>query len=310
MSGEPDSPAFFTRVAAATKRIAGRVALGRGRLRDGEQLLSIVDQAAEQELLEEDDRDYIHSVVEFGETIVREVMVPRTDMVTIEAEQSIREGLELLLSSRHSRIPVVATGDSDEVEGVIYLRDASGFVLRRSAESEEAPVTRIMKPAVFVPELQRADDLLRQMQRQANHLALVVDEYGGISGLVTMEDLIEELLGEISDEHDRDVAEIVPAADGGYVVSARLAAEDLGELFDIELDDDEVDSVGGLFAKHLGRLADEGDTVVIDGIELTALATERRRQRLVSVGARWVGDDDAANEAATVTSETREDDDE
>ena len=290
MSGETEPSDLVARLSDATKRIAGRVALGRGKLRDGEQLLSIVDQAAEQELLEEDDRDYIHSVVEFGETIVREVMVPRTDMVTIEAAQSVREGLELLLSSRHSRIPVVTGGDSDEVEGVIYLRDASGFVLRRGSESEDTPVTRIMKPAVFVPELQRADDLLKQMQREANHLALVVDEYGGISGLVTMEDLIEELLGEISDEHDRDVAEIQITAEGGFIVSARLAASELGELFEVNLDDDEVDSVGGLFAKHLGRLADEGDMVVIDGIELTALATERRRQRLTSVGARWVGE--------------------
>jgi CBS domain containing-hemolysin-like protein len=276
------------RFSAAARRIGGLVALGRGRVRDEEQLLSIVDRATEQELLEEEDRDYIHSLVEFGDTLVREVMVPRTDMVTVDAEQTVREALEVLLNSRHSRVPVV-TGEADDVEGVAYLRDASGFVLRRSDEAETQPVTRIMKPALFVPELQRADDLLRQMQRESNHLALVVDEYGGISGLVTLEDLIEELLGDISDEHDRETPDVEQQGDGSFVVSARLPVDELGELFGIELEDDEVDSVGGLVAKELGRLAEEGDAVTVAGIELTALETERRRQRLVSVGARWVG---------------------
>ena len=290
MSEEP-LPPLFKSIASTGKRIAGRVALGRGRVRDEEQLLSIVDQAAEQELLEEDDRAYIHSLVEFGDTLVREVMVPRTDMITVDASQTVRETLESLLQSRHSRMPVVASGDPDEVEGVVYLRDASSFHLRRSEEAESAPVTRIMKPAVFVPELQRADELLRQMQREANHLALVVDEYGGISGLVTLEDLIEELLGDINDEHDRELPEIEPLADGTLRVSARLSVDELGELFGIDLEDDEVDSVGGLVAKHLGRLAAEGDCVTVSGIELTALETHRKRQRLIAVSARWVGAD-------------------
>jgi len=280
---------LFAPIATALIRFGDRVTPGRSstsaRIRDEQQLLSMVDQAAEQALLEEDDRDYIHSIVEFGDTLVREVMVPRTDMVTIHVEQTVRDALELLLSSRHSRVPVV-TGDADEVEGVVYLRDASGFVLRRPEEAEAQPVTRIMKPAIFVPELQRADELLRQMQREANHLALVVDEYGGISGLVTLEDLIEELLGDISDEHDREAPEAVLEPDGSFRVSARLPVDRLGELFGIELEDDEVDSVGGLVAKHLGRLADEGDSVTVEGIELTAVETERRRQRLVTVRAR------------------------
>ena len=269
MSDDP-LPPLFTRLATAGKRISGRVALGRGRVRDEEQLLSLVDQAVEQELLEDDDRDYIHSIVEFGDTLVREVMIPRTDMVTVDAEQTVR--------------------------------DASGFQLRRPDEAMTSPVTRIMKPAVFVPELQRADELLRQMQREANHLALVVDEYGGISGLVTLEDLIEELLGDINDEHDREAPEVEPQEDGSFKVSARLPIDRLGEIFGFELEDDEVDSVGGLVAKHLGRLADEGDTVTVSGIELTALETERKRQRLVSVAARWIGlepEDDNAGQHRT-----------
>lgn len=282
-------------IAGALMRFGDRVTPGRAsggvRIRDEQQLLSMVDQATEQDLLEEDDRDYIHSLMEFGTTLVREVMLPRIDMVTIDSDQTVREALELMLASRHSRVPVVAAGDADEVEGVVYLRDASGFVLRRAEEAESAQVSRIMKPAIFVPELQRADELLRQMQRDANHLALVVDEYGGISGLVTLEDLIEELLGDISDEHDRDEPEATLLADGSFRISARLPVDRLGEIFGIELEDDEVDSVGGLVAKHLGRLAEVGDTVVVAGIELTALTTERRRQRLTAVTARWVGTD-------------------
>lgn len=276
-------------LASGLIQFGNRVTPGRGtgqaRIRDEQQLLSMVDQAAEQELLELEDRDYIHSLMEFGDTLVREVMVPRIDMVTVDSEQTVRETLEALLAARHSRVPVV-TGEADEVVGVAYLRHASGFLLRRPEEAETAPVTRIVKPATFVPEVQRADELLKQMQRESNHLALVVDEYGGISGLVTLEDLIEELLGDINDEHDREAPEVVAAEDGSFVVSARLSVEDLGELFERELDDDEVDTVGGLVAKYLGRLPETGDRVVVEGIELTAKDMQRRRQRLLTVEAR------------------------
>lgn len=280
-------------VASSLMRVGDRVTPGRGGsalIRDEQQLLSMVDQAAEQELLEADDRDYIHSLVEFGDTRVRELMVPRTDMVTVDAGLSMKDALEAILASRHSRVPVV-TDDVDDIVGVAHLRDASGFVLRRPEEAESAPITRVMKPALFVPELQPADALLRQMQRESVHLALAVDEYGGISGLVTLEDLIEELLGDISDEHDRETPEIVIDGDG-FIVSARLTIDRLGELFERELEDDEVDTVGGLLAKHLGRLAEPGDRVEIDGIELTALETERRRQRLMTARVRWVGTED------------------
>ena len=287
-------------IATALIRLGDRVTPGRGtggaRIRDEQQLLSMVDQAAEQSLLETDDRDYIHSLVEFGDTLVREVMVPRIDMVTVNSDSSVRETLEQLLTSRHSRVPVIA-GEIDDVAGIAYLRDASSFMLRRPDEADASLVTRIMKPAIFVPEVQRADKLLRLMQRESNHLALVVDEYGGISGLVTLEDLIEELLGEITDEHDRDVAEVVAQDDGSFLVSARLSVEDLGELFELELEDDDVDTVGGLVAKHLGRLPEPEDAVTVAGIELTAVETERRRQRLLTARARWVGTDESEDES-------------
>ncbi|GAA1319256.1 hemolysin family protein [Leucobacter albus] len=295
MSDE-DLPPLFERASTAVRRIAERVALGRGRVRDEQQLLSMVDQATELDLLEEGDRDYIHSIVEFGDTLVREVMVPRTDMVTVDSDVSIRDALEQLLNSRHSRVPVIGD-DVDEVLGVVYLRDASSFVLRRPEEAEESPATRIMKPAMFVPEVQRADKLLRRMQQESNHLALVVDEYGGISGLVTLEDLIEEVIGDIADEHDREAPEVIEEAPGLFLVSAMLPIDDLGELFEIELDDEEVDTVGGLFAKWLGRLPEVGDRVTGEGIELEAIDTERRRKRLITARARAITDEGAPGEA-------------
>ena len=302
MSDE-DLPPWFVRASAGVRRIAERVALGRGRVRDEQQLLSMVDQATELDLLEEGDRDYIHSIVEFGDTLVREVMIPRTDMVTVDSDVSVRDTLELLLNARHSRVPVIGD-DVDEVLGVVYLRDASSFVLRRPEESEESPATRIMKPAMFVPEVQRADKLLRRMQQESNHLALVVDEYGGISGLVTLEDLIEEVIGDISDEHDRETPEVVEEAPGLFLVSAMLPIDDLGELFGIELDDEEVDTVGGLFAKWLGRLPEVGDRVSGEGIELEAIDTERRRKRLITARARAVQEPaDTAN--ATTNEDTQ-----
>ncbi|WP_084767170.1 hemolysin family protein [Leucobacter komagatae] len=296
---DDDLPPLFERASTAVRRIAERVALGRGRVRDEQQLLSMVDQATELDLLEEGDRDYIHSIVEFGDTLVREVMVPRTDMVTVDSDVSVRSTLELLLNARHSRLPVIG-GDVDEVLGVVYLRDASSFVLRRPEESEESPATRIMKPAMFVPEVQRADKLLRRMQQESNHLALVVDEYGGISGLVTLEDLIEEVIGDISDEHDRETPEVVEEAPGLFLVSAMLPIDDLGELFGIELDDEEVDTVGGLFAKWLGRLPEVGDRVTSEGIELEAIDTERRRKRLITARARAVQDPAEAADSITI----------
>lgn len=258
---------------------------GGGRIRDEKQLLSFVDRAAEQQVLEDDDRDYIHSLVRLGDTFVRELMVPRLDMVTVSGVASVRETLETLLAARHSRAPVLGE-DSDEVVGVAHLRDASGFVLRRREDADVQPITRIMKPALFVPELQRADELLRQMQRENTHLAVVVDEYGGVAGLVTLEDLLEELLGDIHDEHDREQADVQPLEDGGFLVTARLSTRELGELFGFELDDDEVDTVGGLIAKHLERLPETGDTVTVAGLTLRAERCERKHRRIVSASVR------------------------
>ena len=247
-----------------------------------EQLLSIVDEATELDVLEEDDRELIHSIFEFNETVVREVMIPRTDMVTVDASVGLGAAMSLFLSKGVSRVPVV-DGDVDEVVGILYLRDLAKLSFERPLGADDVTMGELARPALFVPESKKADSLLRQMQLESNHLAMVVDEYGGIAGLVTLEDLIEELVGDISDEYDREVELVEQVGEGRFRVSARLPVDELGELFGLELDDDDVDSVGGLFSKVLGRLPVPGSTVTVDGLILTADRTEGRRKRLSTV---------------------------
>lgn len=245
-----------------------------------EQLLNMVDQATEQDVLEEDDRELIHSIFEFSDTIVREVMVPRTDMITLDADLDLAAGLQLFFDSGVSRMPVI-DGDVDDVHGIVYLRDIARRVIE--GNGAEGTVRALAKPALFVPELQKADSLLALMRSESTHLAMVVDEYGGIAGLVTMEDLIEELVGEISDEYDRDLAEAIDLGDGRYRLSARLGVDELAELFDVDIDEEDVDSVGGLLAKSLGRLPERGSRTVVAGIALEVEQTQDRGQRIATV---------------------------
>lgn len=272
-------------IAAALVALGNRVTPGRppsATFSSEEQLLSMVDEATELEVLEEDDRELIHSIFEFNDTVVREVMLPRTDMITIDDDETMGAAMGLFLSKGVSRMPVIG-GDIDEVLGIIYLRDVSRVVYEQTLDAETLTAAELARPALFVPESQKADSLLRQMQLESNHLAMVVDEYGGIAGLVTLEDLIEELVGDISDEYDNDVAEVEDVGNGRYRVSARLAIDELGDLFGLELEDDEVDSVGGLITKVLGRLPVTGASAAFSGLVLVADRTEGRRKRLSTV---------------------------
>jgi CBS domain containing-hemolysin-like protein len=265
--------------------LGNRVTPGRPRsvtFSSEEQLLSMVDEATDLDVLEVEDRELIRSIFEFNDTIIREVMVPRTDMVSAERDLSVSDAMSLFLARGVSRIPVVGD-DADDVLGVIYLRDAARLAYETPEACATTTVEELAKPALFLPESKKADDALRQLQLESNHLAFVVDEYGGIAGLVTMEDLIEELVGEISDEYDRELADSEDLGDGRFRVSARMPVDELGDLFGIELDDDDVDTVGGLLTKRLGRLPVAGSTVTIDGLILTAERTEGRRKRVVTM---------------------------
>ncbi len=272
-------------IANALVAIGNRVTPGRPKtatFSSEEQLLSMVDEATELDVLEEDDRELIHSIFEFNDTVVREVMIPRTDMVTIDRGDTIATAMSLFLSKGVSRIPV--TGDDvDEVLGVLYLRDVARLSFEKPTAVEKAKAVDLARPALFVPESQKADDLLRVMQLESNHLAMVVDEYGGIAGLATLEDLIEELVGDISDEYDSNLAEYEQLDDGSYRVNARLPIDALGDLFGIDLEDEDVDSVGGLLTKAVGRLPVVGSTATVSGLILRADRTEGRRKQLVTV---------------------------
>ncbi|MET9648239.1 hemolysin family protein [Streptomyces syringium] len=256
------------------------------------ELRAMVDLAEKESLIEDDERRMVHSVFELGDTLVREVMVPRTDLVVIERGKTIRQALTLALRSGFSRIPV--TGESeDDIVGIVYLKDlARKTHISRDAESEL--VSTAMRPAVFVPDTKNAGDLLREMQQQRTHCAVVIDEYGGTAGIVTIEDILEEIVGEITDEYDRELPPVEELDDDRYRVTARLDIGDLGELYGLELDDEDVETVGGLLAKSLGRVPIAGATAEVDltddttdatlrALRLTAESAAGRRNRIVTV---------------------------
>ena len=247
-----------------------------------EQLLDMVDEAASQDLIEEDDRELIHSVFDFTDTFVRAVMVPRTDMVTVDASASTRDAMNTFLQKGISRVPIV-DDDADDVVGMLYLKDLVQFAYGHEGGWRDAPISRIARRAVFVPESMKAERLLQQMKRDAVHVCLVVDEYGGVSGLVTLEDLIEELVGEIADEYDPRAEEVVELEPGRYRVSARLGLDEVGDLFGLELEDEDVDSIGGLLGKALGRVPLPGATAQYDGLVLTGGASRGRGRGLATV---------------------------
>src|SRR5215210_7102252 len=265
--------------------IGNMITPGRG-FRDGPfssevELRELVDLAEERGVVESGERNMIHSVFELGDTIAREVMVPRTDVVYIERHKTVRQALALALRSGFSRIPVIGE-NVDDVVGVVYLKD----LVRRSqsnGESRNGPrVEELMRPPTFVPESKPVDELLRDMQAQRIHIAIVVDEYGGFAGLVTIEDILEEIVGEIADEHDRfQRPEVEQLSDGSMRITARLPVEDLAELFHVELpEDDDVETVGGLLARELGRVPIEGASAEVGGLRLVAESTGGRRNRI------------------------------
>ncbi len=277
--------------------LGNRVTPGAGRssFTSEEQLLSMVDEAASNDLIEADDRDLIHSVFDFTDQFVRAVMVPRTEMVTVDATASTSEAMALFLQRGVSRMPVV-DDEADDVVGVLYLKDLVQFAYRDEGAWRGASIRPIARPATFVPESMRAETLLQQMKRDAVHVCLVIDEHGGISGLVTLEDLIEELVGEISDEYDRVSAEFFDLGDGRYRVSSRLSLEDVGDLFGLELEDEDVDSIGGLLGKALGQVPQPGATAVVDGLVLTGGASRGRGRGIATVFVEKAASNDGAGQ--------------
>lgn len=244
-------------------------------------LKQMVERVSESEQIADDEREMLHSVFELGHTLVREVMVPRTDMVTLPADKSIDKAITLFVRSGFSRIPLVGQSP-DDVQGIVYLKDALRFAHRRH-ERLDMPAKHIARNPVFVPETKLADNLLAQMQAGNYHMALAVDEYGGIAGLVTLEDLIEEIVGEVADEHDSYEMEIEELEEGVYRVPARYPLDDLGDLMGMDIEDDDVDSVGGLLAKVMGKVPIPGSHASFENLEMLAENSEGRRRRVATI---------------------------
>ena len=248
------------------------------------ELRELVDLAEADSVIEDDERQMIQSVFELGETIAREVMVPRTEMIFIDRDRNLRQALSLGLRSGYSRIPVIGE-NHDDIVGVVYLKDVMNRVFdERDAEQAET-VASLMRPAVFVPDTKQVDELLREMQAARVHLVIVVDEYGGTAGLVTIEDILEEIVGEIDDEHDTAAPEVTELAEGAFRVSSRMDVDDFAELVDIDVVgvDEGVETVLGLIAKRLGRVPIPGARVEVDGWRLVAEHGAGRRNRIATV---------------------------
>lgn len=290
---------IFNPLAALLTLLGNAITPGRG-LRDGPfatevELRELVDMAEQTGVVEHDERQMIQSVFDLSDTIAREVMVPRTEVVWIEHGKTVRQALALALRSGFSRLPVVGES-ADDVLGVAYLKDLA----RRAQDAERARATvvdDVMRPVSYIPESKPVDVLLREMQAARSHIAIVIDEYGGTAGLITIEDILEEIVGEINDEYDVERAPIERFDDDSARVTARLSVEDLGELFDVELPDrDDVETVGGLLAEALGRVPIPGATAVVHGLQLTAENAGGRRNRIDSVFVQRVVDADGAGD--------------
>ncbi|CAN2235107.1 TlyC Hemolysins and related proteins containing CBS domains [Candidatus Planktophila dulcis] len=256
-----------------------------GLLSDEDELRQLMDHAHTRGLVESDEHEMIHNVFELGDTLVRELMVPRTDMVWIEKDKTLRQALSLALRSGYSRVPVVGDG-IDNIIGIAYVKDLAKRALDHHEAETTEKVEQHTRPAVFVPENKEAAELLKEMQRDQIHLAIVVDEYGGTAGIITIEDIIEEIVGEIADEYDDGIEAFTWITETKARAKATMHVEDLADELKIEMDRDEfedVDTIGGYMAEKLGRVPIAGSTIDLQGWSITSERPVGRRRRISSV---------------------------
>jgi CBS domain containing-hemolysin-like protein len=256
------------------------------------ELRGLVDFIEGRTEIEPGEREMVRSVFELGDTIVREVMVPRTDMVFIEHDKTLGQGLSLALRSGFSRIPVVGE-NTDDVVGIAYLKDIVAWEHEHPDAAGAERIEQVMRPATYVPESKPVDELLRQMQAQRIHVSIAIDEYGGTAGLVTIEDILEEIVGEIADEYDTERPPVEWLSPGAARVIARLPVTELEELFGVTVDAEDVETVGGLLAHELGRVPIAGAEATVAGLRLTAENLAGRRNRLGTVLVRRIGENKA-----------------
>ncbi len=253
-----------------------------------EDLRTMADVAAEEDAIETEERRLIHSIFEFGDTVVREVMLPRPDMVAIDATDTIEDAIERAIERGYSRLPVCEEGSTDDIIGLVYLKD----LVRRARSGEGAQEVRLaVRPAIFVPEQKRVSELLSEMRTKQFHMAIVIDEYGGTAGLVTLEDLLEEIVGEIADEYDVEQPAVERLDDGSLRVRGSTPIDDVSEELGVELPDTEWDTVGGLVLNLLGHVPEEGEVVGFDGVEFRTEHVQGRRIASVRITRRATADD-------------------
>ncbi|OGR32642.1 MAG: hypothetical protein A2091_04295 [Desulfuromonadales bacterium GWD2_61_12] len=246
---------------------------GRRRALTERDLQEIIEESEEKGIINEDEGDMLHSIFEFGDTIVREIMVPRTDMVCCPADADLNELLDAIHRSGHSRIPIYE-GTVDSVVGVVYAKDLLRYWGRSSAD---LAITDVMREPFFVPETKNIEELLQDFRARRVHMAIAIDEYGGTSGLITIEDLIEEIVGDIQDEYDREEEWLVEEEGGTLLVDGRLNIEELEEHFDIEIPREKFDTVGGYLFDLLGHIPKPGETVSDNGLEMSIVESDQRR---------------------------------
>jgi CBS domain containing-hemolysin-like protein len=246
------------------------------------ELRELVDLAEASAVIESGERKMIHSVFELGDTTAREVMVPRNDVVYIERFKNLRQTMSLFLRSGFSRVPVIGE-NLDDILGFAYLKD----LVRRDFEAPDVEFTQrveeVMRPAYYVPDSKPVDALLSEMQAKRQHIAVVVDEYGGTAGIITIEDVLEEIVGEITDEYDEEQVDVEELESGAVRVSSRYPVDDLEEIFGFDVEEEDVDSVGGLMAKHLGRVPIPGSSVEAHGLRFEAEGPSGRRNKIATV---------------------------
>ncbi len=268
--------AVLTAITTSVARMLGAGEASQG-VMSTEELKILVERGGEQGILEAEEEQMIHAVIELGDQRIHEVMVPRIAMISLPSTATYEESIDLVVDQGHSRIPVYEA-TIDEIVGILYAKDLLPFL--KSTAGERPALRSILRTPVFVPESMSVDDLLHEFQRRKVHIAIVLDEYGGTAGLVTIEDLLEEIVGEIQDEYDEEEPLIVRLSDDAARVDGRADVDDLSELFDMQIaleDADEYDTVGGLMYHRIGGVPKPGDQVLVDGLQLTVETTDGRR---------------------------------
>jgi putative hemolysin len=264
-----------------------------------QELLGIVEAAADDDVIEHEERELIESIIEFGDTVAREVMVPRPDMVAVEHLATVTSALDVAIEHGYSRLPVLGQGDEDDVIGLAYTKD----LMRVEREGGGArPVTELVRPVRFIPENKPVARLMREMQAEKFHLAIVADEYGAIAGLITLEDCLEELVGDIVDEYDREVPEVQRLPNGEFLVDGGVSIGDLNDLLETRLPDDDWDTLGGFIFNTLEHVPSMGECIVSDGWTFRVTEMDGRRVKWVNIALAGIHDDhdsDASKQEGT-----------